>query len=137
MGKSGSDVSHFIPGPRIFAEVTNLSHDIKKLWPKATLNDIKNLINNQTLLVEDPKKDEPVTPCIDVYKEKIQSDGSLDKLKLRIVVKGYLQNKELVGDNWSPTTSMRNLKYFLADATKQKIKSSSIRFHWSIIEIKI
>ena len=52
---------------------------------------------------------EPVTPCIDVYKAKIQSDGSLDRLKLRIVVRGYLQNKELVGDTWSPTASMRTL----------------------------
>ena len=38
---------------------------------------------------------------------KIQSDGSLDKLKLRIVVRGDLQNKELVVDTWSPTASMR------------------------------
>ena len=49
---------------------------------------------------------------------KIQSDGSLDKLKLRIVVRGDLHNKEMVGDTWSPTSSMRTLKYFLADAKK-------------------
>ena len=63
---------------------------------------------------------EPVAPCMDVYREKIQSDGSLDKLKLRIVVRGDLQNKELVGVTWLPTSSMRTLKYFLADATKHK-----------------
>ena len=50
---------------------------------------------------------------MDVYKGKTQSDGSLDKLKLRIVVRGYLQNKEMVGDTCSPTASMRTLKYFL------------------------
>ena len=38
---------------------------------------------------------------MDVYNAKIQSDGSLDKLKLRIVVRGHLQNKKLVGDTWS------------------------------------
>ena len=53
---------------------------------------------------------------------KIQSDGSLDKLKLRIVVRGDFQNKEMVGDTWSPTASMRNLKYFLADAAKHKAR---------------
>ena len=47
---------------------------------------------------------------------------SLDKLKLRIVVRGYLQNKELVGDTWSPTASMGTLKYFLEDATKKNKK---------------
>ena len=41
---------------------------------------------------------------------KIQSDGSLDKLKLGIVVRGNLQNQESVGDTWSPTASMSTLK---------------------------
>ena len=45
----------------------------------------------------------------EVYKANIQSDGSLDKLKLRIVVRGDLQNKKMVGDTWSPTASLRNL----------------------------
>ena len=45
---------------------------------------------------------------------KTQSDGSLDKLKLRIVVRGDLHNKELVGDTWSPTAPMSTLKYFQA-----------------------
>ena len=30
---------------------------------------------------------------MDVYKEKFQSDGSLDKLKFRIVVRGYLKKR--------------------------------------------
>ena len=34
-----------------------------------------------------------VTPYMDVYKAKIQYDGSINKLKLRIVVRGDLQNK--------------------------------------------
>ena len=51
---------------------------------------MKNLINNQTLLIEDQNEGEPVTPCMDVYKEKNQSDGSLDKLKWRILVRGDL-----------------------------------------------
>ena len=50
---------------------------------------------------------------MDVYKAKIKSDGSLDKLNFRIVVRVDLHNKELVGDNWSPKASMRNLKSFL------------------------
>ena len=84
----GSEVSHFIPEPRNFAEVTKLSKHIRKPWQKATLKEINNLINNQTFPIEYPNDGEPVTPCTDVYKSKIQSDGSLDKLKLRIVVRG-------------------------------------------------
>ena len=59
---------------------------------------------------------------MDVYKAKIQSDGSLDKLKLRIVVRGDLHNKELVGDTWSPTASMRTFKCLLAYAAKHKAR---------------
>ena len=80
LGESGSEVSHFIPEPRHFSEVTKLSDKIKKLWLKATLKEIKNLINNQTLFIEDQNEGETVTPCMYVYKAKIQSDGSLDKL---------------------------------------------------------
>ena len=114
MEESGSEVSQLIPEPRKFAEVKKLTDDIKKPWLEATLKEIKNLINNQTFLVEDPEKDEPVTTCMDVCKSRIQYDGSLDKLKLRTLVRVDLQNKELVGDTWSPTSPMRTLKYFLA-----------------------
>ena len=91
-------------------EVTKLSDEINEPWLKATQKEIKNIINNKTFLVQEPDKGEPLTPCMDVYKAKIQYDGSLDKLKLRIVVRGYLKNKELVGDTWSPTACMRTLK---------------------------
>ena len=101
LGESGSEVSHFIPEPRNFSEVKKLSENIRKPWLKATLKEIKNLINNQTFMIEDQKEGEPVTPCMDVYKAKIQSDGSLDKLKLRIVVRGYLQNNKIFVDTWT------------------------------------
>ena len=93
LGESGSEVSHLIWEHRNFAKVTKLSDEINKTWSKATQKEIKNLINNKTFLVEDPRKSEPVTPCMDIYKEKIQSGGSLDKFKLKIVVRGDLQNK--------------------------------------------
>ena len=91
--ESDSKVSHFIPEPRTFEKVTRLPEDVKKARLKATLKEIKKLINNQTFIMKYPDKGEPVTPCMDVYKEKIQYDGSIDKLKLIIVVRGYLQNK--------------------------------------------
>ena len=82
LGESGSEVSHFIPEPRNFAKLKELSENIKKPWIKENIKEIKNLINNQTLLIEYQNEGEPVPPCMDVYKAKIQSDGSLDELKL-------------------------------------------------------
>ena len=51
LGESGSDVSHFIPEPKCFSEVTKLSDNINKPWLKATLKDIKNLINDKTFII--------------------------------------------------------------------------------------
>ena len=87
-GEFGSEVNYFIQESINFSEVTKLSEDIKKPRIKATLKGIRNLINNQIVLVQDPEKGKPITPCMDVYKSNIQSIGSLDKLKLRIVVRG-------------------------------------------------
>ena len=68
MGESGLEVSHFVPEPINSAEVIRLSDYIKKTGLKSTQREIKNLINDQTFLVEDTEKVEPITPCMDVYK---------------------------------------------------------------------
>ena len=136
-GESSSEVSHFIPEPRNFAEVTKLSENIRKPWLKATLKKINNIINNQTFLIEDQNEGEPVTPCMNVYKAKIQSYGSLDKLKLRIVVRGDLQNKEMVGDTWSPTFSMSTLKYFLSESAKHKERIYQLDFIGAFLQAKV
>ena len=137
LGESSSEFSHFIPEPRNFAEDTKLSYEIKKTWLKETQKEIKYLINNKNFLVEDPQKGEPDTTCIDVYNVKIQSDGSLDKLKLRTVVSVDIRNKELVVDTWSPTASMRTLKYFLAYTTKHKARVHQLYFIGAFLQEKV
>ena len=92
---------------------------------------------NQTFLAQEPEKCEPVTPFMDVYKAKIQSDGSLGNIKFRIVVRGDLQNKELVGNTWSPTYSTRNLKYFLADAVNHKARVHQLDFIGEILQAEV
>ena len=110
---------------------------MKKPWLKSTLKGINNLINNHAFLTDNLKKNEHVTPCMYVNKAKIQPDGSLDKLKLRILVRGDLNSKEFVGDTWSPTASMRTLKYLLVDATKHKESVHLLDFIGSLLQAKI
>ena len=74
---------------------------------------------------------------MDVYKENIQYDESLDKLTLIIVVRGDLQNKEMVGDTWSPTSSMRTQKYFLADAAKNIARVHQLYFIGAFLQAKL
>ena len=70
-------------------------------------------------------------------KGKIQSDGILDKLKLRILVRGDIQNKEIVGDTWSPIALMRTLKYFLGDAAKHKARAHQLYFIGALLQEKV
>ena len=65
---------------------------------------------------------------MEVHKIKIQSDGTLDKGKVRIVARGDLQNKWENEDNWSPTTSQKGLKLFVADAAKNKARIRQLDF---------
>ena len=66
LGESGSEISYFIPEPRNFSEVAKISYDINKHWLNTTEKGIKNIIDNQTFLVQDPEKVESVTPCMEV-----------------------------------------------------------------------
>ena len=117
--------------------MTRLSDDIKKPLLKATVKEIKNIINNQNFLVQELEKGEPMTPCMGVYKAKIQSGGSLDKLKLKIVVRGDLKNMELVGETWSPTSFMGTFKCFFADAVKHKARVRQLNFIGEFLQEKV
>ena len=53
------------------------------------------------------------------------------------MVRGYLKNKELVGDTWSTMASMRTLKYFLADAAKHKVRVNPVDFIGALLQAKV
>ena len=68
---------------------------------------------------------------------KFQSDGSIDKLKLRIVVRKDVKNREFVGDTWVPTVSMSTLKYFLTDSVKHKARVHQLGFTGALLQAKV
>ena len=74
---------------------------------------------------------------MDFYKERIQYDGITDKLNLIIVVSGDFQNKEIIGDTWSPTAPTRNLKYFLSDYYNNKARVHQLNFIGAFIEANV
>ena len=87
--------------------------------------------------MEDPRDGYPETSRMDVYKEKIQYYGSIDKLKLIIIVRGDLQNKSIIGDTWSPTSSTRTLKYLLSDSFKNKARVHKFDFIGVFIQANV
>ena len=53
------------------------------------------------------------------------------------MVRGDLHYKELVGDTWSPTASMSNLKYLLADSAKHKVRVHQLDFIGVLLQEKV
>ena len=65
---------------------------------------------------------------MDVYKSKIYSNGSLGKLKFKILVRVDLYNKEFWGYIWSPIASVMTSKCTLEDVVKHKSKVNQFYF---------
>jgi hypothetical protein len=109
---------------------------IKTAWLKSVKTEFKTLVDNNTFVHDTPRKDETVTPIMETFKVKILSDGSLDKLKTRIVVHGDLQSKAVSEDKWSPTASFRALKMFLAHACRTKARVKQLDFVGAFLQAK-
>ena len=74
---------------------------------------------------------------MDVYREKIQHEVILNKFKWIIVVIGDMQNKDLIGYTWLPTSSVRTLKYFLVDHVKQNARVHQLDFIEEFLQGKV
>ncbi len=75
-------------------------------------------------------------PTMETNKVKIKSDGSLDKLKCRIVVRGDLQDTAME-DSWSPTAPFRSLKMFLADAARNRCRVHQLDFVGAFLQANV
>jgi len=52
-------------------------------------------VDNNTFIHDMPRNGETSTNVMEIFKVKIKSDGSLEKLKTHLVVRGDLQSKQL------------------------------------------
>jgi hypothetical protein len=73
---------------------------------------------------------------MDLNVVKLRSDGTLDKLKNCLVVRGDLQ-KNVKEDTWSPTASFRALKLFLAHAARLKVRVRQLDFVGAFLQAKV
>lgn len=119
-GSKNHPVSLFLPEPQSFKAILSLPQELRDLWLAAMRSEIENLINNDTFEIIQPNKGEQVLPTKPVQKAKSKSDGSLEKLKCRIVVRGDLQKSNEWEDTWSACAAIRTVKMFLAIASSLK-----------------
>ena len=114
-------VSMFLPEPQSVKAILQSPPEIRKLWIDALKKEIMNLLNHDTFAIENPMKGEQVIPTKLTNKAKQKSDGTLEKLKCRIVARGDLQKQTNEWeDTWSACASIKTVRMFLAFMTSQK-----------------
>ena len=122
------DAYSWEPAPKSLRDILRMPDGVVKTgWLKSVKKEMGTLIDSGTLVLDEMREGEDSTPVMEIFKVKINSDGSLDKLKTRIVVRGDLQNG-VTEDKWSPTASFRSLKMFLAHASHLKARVKQLDF---------
>jgi hypothetical protein len=110
---------------------------VRQEWLKALKKELKTLIDAGTFINDKLKEGEISTPVMKTFKVKVKSDGSLDKLKVRLVVRGDLQDKNIMEDKWSPTASFHSLKMFLGHASRIKACVKQLDFVGAFLKAKM
>ena len=102
--------------PRNFKEA--MSSSDASLWKEAVNNEIESILQNHTWeLVDLPPGCKPLGYKW-IFKRKLKADGSIDKYKARLVVKGYRQKEGLdYFDTYSPVTRITSIRMLIAIAS--------------------
>ncbi|XP_074372642.1 putative mitochondrial protein AtMg00820 [Apium graveolens] len=85
------------------------------MWKEAIKNEVNSIMQNHTWeLVDFPTGYKPLGSKW-VFKEKLKTDGTIDKYKTRLVIKGYKQQKGLdYFDTYSPVTRIISIRMIFA-----------------------
>ena len=93
------------------------------MWKEAIKSEIDSILHNHTWeLVDLPSGCKPLSSKW-IFKRKRKLDGSIDKYKARLVIKGYRQTEGLdYFDTYSPVTRINFIRMVLAIATLKDLE---------------
>ena len=101
--------------PCTFKEALNSTYS--PLWKEAIKSEIDSILQNHTWeLVDLPPSCKPLSSKW-IFKRKLKADGSIDKYKTKLVIKGYKQIEGLdYFDTYSPVTRITSIRLIIAIA---------------------
>jgi hypothetical protein len=101
-----SDTLSWEPAPAMIWDIVKMPNGVvKEEWLKSVKKELKMLVDSNTFQDDIMHSGEISTPVMETFKVKVKSDGSLDKLKTQLVVRGDLRDKNITENKWSPTAS--------------------------------
>ena len=84
-------------------------------WKETINSEIESILSNHTWeLVDLPPGNKPLSSKW-IFKKKMKDDGTIDKYKARLDVKGFRQKEGLdYFDTYSPVTRITSIRMFIA-----------------------
>ena len=87
-------------------------------WKEATNDEVESILQNHTWELVDLSPGSKPLGYKWIFKKKMKADGSIDKYKARLVIKGYKQREGLdYFNSYSPVTRISSIRMLIAIAT--------------------
>ena len=86
-------------------------------WKEAINDEVKSILQNHTWELVDLLPGSKPLGYKWIFKKKMKADGSIDKYKVKLVIKGYKQKEGLhYFDTYSPVTRISSIRMLIAIA---------------------